>query len=179
MNITVFCGSRFGTDPDFKQAAADLGTWIGKNGHCLIYGSGWTGLMGTVADATLDAGGRVIGVIPEFLKAIEKPHELINKTITVETMAERKTIMRKLGDAFIALPGGPGTMEEITEVISLAKLNRHHKPCVVFNQKGFYDSFKTLYDEMVAKDFLDQPGRDKIVIADSIEAVEAALGHQQ
>lgn len=171
MNITVYCGSKFGNQARYRKDAEALGTWIGQNGHRLIYGGGWTGLMGAVSNAALKAGGEVYGIIPEFLKDIELAHDGLTKTVTVETMAERKTIMREEGDFFIALPGGPGTIEEITEIISLRKLKRHDKPAVFYNCDHFYDSARTLYRNMVTQGFLDQATFDTIVFADNLEAI--------
>lgn len=175
MNITVYCGSRVGNDPIFEETAKALGTWMGQNGHRLIYGGGAAGLMGTVADAVLDAGGEVYGVIPNFMTKIELEHNGLTKLIKVETMRERKHIMEEYGDAYVALPGGPGTMEEITEVISLRKLNRHEKPCILFSPNGFYNEFKTLYQKMVDADFLSQDGFDAIDFADDLNALKSLL----
>lgn len=171
MNITVYCGSKFGDLPQYRRDAEALGTWIGQNGHRLIYGGGWTGLMGAVADATLKAGGEVYGIIPEFLKAIELPHDGLTKTFTVKTMAKRKTMMRDYGDFFIALPGGPGTIEEITEIISLRKLHRHDKPAMFYNPDQYYEPMREMYRKMVEHGFLDQATFDRILFADNLEAI--------
>ena len=178
MNITVYCGSRFGEKAVFKHRALELGNWIANSGHSLVYGGGNVGLMGAVANTVLEAGAKVYGIIPEFLLDQEKGHEGLYTLEIVESMPERKTRMINLGDAFIALPGGPGTLEEISEIISLRRLNRTEKPCIVYNIDGFYDPLKNLLDEMVAADFLPAEDLSKVVFATDIDEIKAALGEK-
>ena len=175
MNITVYCGSRFGEKSVFKNKAIELGNWIVESGHSLVYGGGNVGLMGTVANTVLEGGAKVYGIIPEFLLDQEKGHEGLYTLEIVSSMPERKTRMINLGDAFIALPGGPGTLEEISEIISLRRLNRTEKPCILYNIEGFYEPLRKLLEEMVAADFLPTEDLDKVVFASNLDEIKAAL----
>ncbi len=156
MNVTVYCGSTMGTDPEFQTAAIDLGLWIAKGGHTLVYGGGNIGLMGMIADTVLDNGGRVVGVIPDFLLAAEVGHVGAHTLEVVKTMSARRTRMLELGDVFIAMPGGIGTLEEITEVLSLRKLRRIQNRAIFYNINGFYDSLHLVFQEMTDKGFLPE-----------------------
>ena len=175
MNVTVYLASRHGTDPGYTELARQLGTWIGQH-HTLIYGGGTTGLMGELADAALEQGGMVIGVIPRFLASKEIMHDSLTETFTVSTMAERKTKMMEMGEAFIALPGGPGTLEEIAEIISLKRLRRIDAPCIIYNYKGFYDPLRTLLYDMVKSDFSSYEDTDRIHFVDDIREIIDLLG---
>lgn len=124
MNITVYCGASAGSEPIYEQKASELGQWLAAHGITLVYGGGRTGLMGKLANAVLANGGKAVGVIPEFLKTAEEVHTGLTRLITVDTMSQRKDTMLQMGDAFIALPGGAGTLEEIAEAISAARLGR-------------------------------------------------------
>ena len=176
MNITVYLGSSTGNDPAYAQAARELGTWIGSNGHRLVYGGSQVGLMGMLADAVLEAGGQVTGVEPRFMIEVELQHDSIDELIMVETMAERMTKMIELGDAFVALPGGVGTLEEISEVASRIRLNLTQAPCVFCNVKGYYDDFIRYLDRMCDDGFIRPHEREAIVFANSIDEVAAAVG---
>jgi len=156
MNITVYCGSRMGTDPVYADAAQALGRWICSNGHGMVYGGGNIGLMGLIADTVLAGGGAVTGVIPEFLLEAEKGHEGLHTLEVVDDMPQRKYRMIQLGDVFLAMPGGTGTLEEIAEVISLQKLGLQDKPCVFYNINGFFDPLLTMFRKMVEAGFLDE-----------------------
>lgn len=138
--LAVYCGSRLGDSPQFAAAAQALGEALGRHGDTLVYGGGRVGLMGIVADATLAAGGRVVGVIPQALMAREVGHRGLNELIVVETMHERKQAMAERADAFVALPGGIGTLEELYEVWSWQQLGYHDKPVALLNVDGFYDA---------------------------------------
>jgi TIGR00730 family protein len=178
MNITVYCGSHFGENTVFKDRAIELGNWIAESGHSLVYGGGNVGLMGTVANTVLEGGAKVYGIIPEFLLDQEKGHEGLYTLEIVKSMPERKTRMINLGDAFIALPGGPGTLEEISEIISLRRLNRTDKPCIVYNIEGFYEPLKKLLDEMVSADFMPAEDLDKVIFANNLDEVKVAIGEK-
>lgn len=154
MKIAVYCGSRMGRASAYEEAASALGHWIAANGHTLVYGGGNIGLMGVVADTVLADGGRVIGVIPEFLLEHEKGHEGLHTLEIVSSMSERKNRMIELADLYVALPGGPGTLEEIAEVISLRRLHLHDKPCVLFNCGGYYEPLRALFAQMCGEGFL-------------------------
>lgn len=138
--IAVYCGSRFGDGPAFRAAAHALGQLIGRTGRTLVYGGGRVGLMGTVADATLAAGGHVVGVIPQALMDREVGHAGLTELHVVQTMHERKQLMATRADAFIALPGGIGTLEELYEVWSWQQLGYHDKPVALLNVDGYYDA---------------------------------------
>lgn len=161
-NITVYCGSKMGRHPVYAEAALDLGTWISENGYGMVYGGGNIGLMGLIADRVLETGGAVVGVIPEFLLEAEIGHEGLHTLEIVKTMSQRKNRMLELGDAFIAMPGGTGTLEEIAEVISLQKLQLHRKPCIFYNIKGFYQPLRMMLDAMVESEFLTAEERARI-----------------
>lgn len=176
MNVTVYCGSHVGNDPAFERCAADVGAWIARHGHTLVYGGGGVGLMGVVSGAVLDAGGRVVGVIPRFLLRTERPNRELDELHVTETMWERKMSMIELGDAFIALPGGPGTLEEITEVISLAKLSRVHGPVVLFDCNGYYQPLLAVYDDMVASGFLSAEQRGRFCAIEQVDELDGLLG---
>ncbi|KAB3522694.1 TIGR00730 family Rossman fold protein [Corynebacterium sp. zg254] len=171
MNITVYCGAALGTNPIYKEAAIQVGTWIADHGHTLVFGGGNTGLMGTVADAALAGGAEVIGIIPEFLTAREPAHSGVTELITVDDMSTRKLMLFERGDAFLALPGGPGTLEEITDVISWARIGQNDKPCVLFNVNDYYAHLQAQFDHMVEEGFLSRIDRESILFSDDLEQV--------
>jgi len=140
LSVCVYCGSRPGTRPEFADAARSIGTEIGRRGWQLVYGGGRAGLMGTVADAALAAGASVIGVIPESLMGRELGHRGLTELHVVQTMHERKLMMAERSDAFVALPGGIGTFEELFEVWSWRQLGYHDKPLGLLNVSGYYDT---------------------------------------
>ncbi|MGY4105244.1 LOG family protein [Ignavigranum ruoffiae] len=154
MNIAVYCGSKIGLNPKFSQAAKDLGSWLAQNKHTLIYGGASHGLMGLVADACLQAGGNVIGVATYEIHNMEHWHQGLNQLITVDTLSQRKGVMSEQADAYIALPGGPGTLEEIVEMISWARVQLHHKPCLILNIDHYYDALQKLLTSMVEQEFI-------------------------
>ena len=149
MNITVYLGANEGNNPSLKRAVKELGTWIGKSGNALIYGGSKSGLMGALADSVLNAGGNVTGVEPQFFIENEFQHEGITKLIATKDMSERKNKMIELGNAFIAFPGGTGTLEEITEIMSKVSLKQLNAPCIVYNLNGYYDSLKAMLKHMI------------------------------
>ena len=142
MKVTVYLGANMGDNPSFKKATIALGQWIAKNGHTLVYGGSKMGLMGVLGDTVLENGGQAHGIMPQFLKDREIAYEGLTSMTIVETMAERKTAMLVQGDLFIALPGGLGTLEEISEAIAAARVGKLDKPCVFFNLNGYYDAMK-------------------------------------
>ena len=139
MNITVYLGAREGNDPALKEAVRALGAYIGENGNTLVYGGSKSGLMGVLAQAAMDRGGKVIGVEPQFF--IDEGFEMegLDELIITQTMAERREKMIRLGEAFIAMPGGTGTLEEISEVMSKVSLHHLDAPCILSNMNGYYD----------------------------------------
>ena len=153
-SLCVYCGSRIGAQPAFAAAATQVGQWIGSQGWQLVYGGGKVGLMGITADATLAAGGSVLGVIPQNLLDKEVGHTGLTELRVVATMHERKTLMFDHSDAFIALPGGIGTFEELFEIWTWYQLGVHSKPFGLLNTDGYYDPLITMLDRMVSQGFL-------------------------
>lgn len=152
MNITVYLGANLGNNNNYAVAAEELGAWIGSNGHRLIYGGSESGLMGILAKSALEAGAEVIGVEPQFFIDAELQYDDITELIVTDTMAERKLKMIELGDAYIAFPGGTGTLEEISEIMSMSALGHTDAPCIIYNLDGYYDYLKALLDQMVESD---------------------------
>jgi uncharacterized protein (TIGR00730 family) len=173
--IAVYCGASKGNNPVYEQAAIDLGDWIIKHNYELIYGGGKAGLMGLIADTVLKQNGVVTGVIPTFLKDRELAHNGLKELIVVSNMHERKAKMIELAHCYIALPGGPGTLEEITEVISWGRIGQHKNPCIFYNVNGYYDLLEQFYDKMVAEDFLTQTDREKILISSDLRQIDAFI----
>jgi uncharacterized protein (TIGR00730 family) len=151
--LCVYCASSDRLDPKYFAAAEALGRELVARGWGLLYGGGKTGLMGAVARGTKAAGGRVVGVIPEFMKARELAFDAADELVTVLTLRERKLLLEARADAFVVLPGGFGTLEEIMEILTLRQLGLVKKPCVFFNQDGFYDDLLRLFDRMLADKF--------------------------
>ena len=175
MNITVYCGASLGNNEVYQQASQKLSKWIAEKQHQLVYGGGAAGLMGLVADSVLAQGGKVIGIIPEFLKERELAHPNLTELVVVQSMTERKKRMFDLANAFIALPGGPGTLEEISEVISWARIGQNPNPCILFNENGYFDNLRDFYDRMVQDGFLTQPDRDKILFSNDLAEIETFI----
>ena len=174
MNITVYCGAHSGSNTAYADCARALGAWIAASGYSLVYGGGRVGLMGIVADAALAGGAKAFGVIPRFLVERETQHCGLTRLTVVETRAERKRIMMEQGDVYVALPGGSGTLEEISEVISLIRLSRLQKPCILFNTCGFYDPLKMQLERMERDGFYKR-NRYSVCFADSLEAMHSYL----
>lgn len=168
-SITVFCGSSFGSDPIYQEQATLLGQTLANHHIQLVYGGADVGLMGAVADGVLNAGGKVIGVLPFFLQSKEIAHKQLTELILVETMHERKTKMNELCDGVIVLPGGYGTLEEFFEMITWAQLGLHQKPIGILNIDGFYDDLIKLVQTMVDKGFLKPINRDMLLISNNID----------
>jgi uncharacterized protein (TIGR00730 family) len=162
--VCVFCGSSSGNDPAFAEAARGLGTLLARRRMGLVYGGGNIGLMGLLADAALAARGEVIGVIPKALVARELAHRGTSALWVVRSMHERKAVMVELSDAFIALPGGYGTLDEFCEVLTWAQLGLHAKPCGLLNVAGFYDPFRAQIDRAVAKHFVRPEHRTLMLV---------------
>ena len=170
-SICVYCASSPGHDSIYVETATKVGKTIAQEGLQLVYGGGAVGLMGTVADAALQAGGEVIGVIPHFLNTKEVGHKEVTKLYTVDSMHERKLKMSELADGFIALPGGFGTLEELAEVLTWAQLGLIEKPIGILNVKGYYDHLIALLDNMVSEGLLKQANRDMLLIDTSISGL--------
>jgi uncharacterized protein (TIGR00730 family) len=169
--LCVFCGSSTGDAPAYAAAAHALGTTLARRGIGLVYGGASVGLMGAVADAALEAGGEVIGVMPEALAKKELAHAGLTDLRIVGSMHERKALMAELSAGFIALPGGLGTLEELFEVWTWAQLGYHAKPCALLNVAGFYDPLIAFLDGVVAHRFLKPAHRDMLVVAEDSDAL--------
>ncbi len=169
--ICVFCGSSMGKNGAYRDAAAALGRLLAREGIGLVYGGASVGLMGTVADAALAAGGEVIGVIPRALEAKEIAHAGLSALHVVETMHERKALMAELSDGFIALPGGMGTFDEFFEVVTWAQLGIHAKPFGLLNVARYYDQLTAFLDHTVSEGFVKNELREMIVVEERPEAL--------
>jgi uncharacterized protein (TIGR00730 family) len=162
--VSVFCGSSPGASSLYTDEAERLGIQLAKEGITLVYGGARVGIMGTVANAALQAGGDVIGVIPKMLMTREIAHTELTELIVVNTMHERKAKMEELSDGFIALPGGPGTMEEFFEVYTWAQLGEHQKPIGMLNSNNYYDKLLTFFDHMIEEQFLKPEYQSMIIV---------------
>ncbi|WP_299816746.1 TIGR00730 family Rossman fold protein [uncultured Roseibium sp.] len=168
-SLCIFCGSSHGAIEEYGQAAAATGRVIAEQGYRLVYGGAKVGLMGTVADAALAAGGEVIGVLPESLQEKEIGHQGLSELHLVGSMHERKALMADLSDGFIALPGGVGTLEEIFEVWTWGQLGYHQKPCGFLNVEGYYDHLIAFLDHQTQEGFTKKVMRDMAMFAGTPE----------
>lgn len=170
-SICVYLGSKPGHDPRFAELAQEVGTWIGQHGGQLVYGGGRNGLMGLIADSTRAAGGRVIGVIPSALVEREWAHEGCDELHVVDTMHERKRMMMDRADAFLALPGGIGTFEELFEVWAWRQLGYHDKPIGILSSRGYYDRMMDFMREVVREGFMGEWQMDLVQVGDAPPAL--------
>lgn len=174
-NITVYLGASYGNDPDFRSATQELGRYIGESGYGLVYGGSKSGLMGVIADSVLACGSTVIGVEPEFFIEEEYQHDGLTQLIVTKDMTERKAKMIELGDAFVAFPGGTGTLEEISEIISKVSLKHLTAPCIIYNFKGFYDDLKKLLDYMIKTGLSSERRQQGIYFVDTLDEVKEII----
>ncbi|OOG63344.1 Rossman fold protein, TIGR00730 family [Rhodanobacter sp. B04] len=170
-SLCVYCGSSPGNHPGYTEQARAFGAEMARRGIALVYGGGKVGLMGTVADAVLAGGGKVIGVIPRQLVELEVAHPGLSELQVVETMHQRKTRMYELSDAFVALPGGFGTMDEMFEMLTWAQLGLHRYPCAFLDVRGYYGGLRTMMDHMVGEGFVRAGQRDSVWFGDSMAAL--------
>jgi uncharacterized protein (TIGR00730 family) len=175
--VCVFCGSSAGVRPEYRAEAVGLGALLGKAGLGLVYGGAQVGLMGALADAALANGSEVIGVIPRALAGVEVAHQGLSQLVLVETMHERKALMVQEADAFVALPGGYGTLDEFFEVLTWAQLGIHTKPCLLVNTDGYYDHLLSFLGVAINQGFLKAANRAYIHVVGS--AAEALQSMQQ
>ena len=175
MNITVYLGSTEGNDPALGQAVRELGTWIGASGNALVYGGSRTGLMGQLATSVLEAGGEVTGVEPQFFIDAGFQHLGLTRLIVTKDMSDRKAKMIELGDAFIAFPGGTGTLEEISEVMSCSALEMLKAPCILYNLNGYYDGLKVLLEHMIDMGLSTTEKQRGIYFASDLAEIRAIL----
>jgi hypothetical protein len=164
--ICVYCGSRSGTDPAFAEAASSFGRLLADRDIGLVFGAGDVGLMGTVADGVLAAGGEAHGVIPGSLLDREPAHDRLTELHVVDSMHERKRLMADLADGFVALPGGFGTLEELLEALTWAQLGFHDAPCGLLNVAGYYDGLVSFFATQVEAGFVDAADRDLLAVTD-------------
>jgi uncharacterized protein (TIGR00730 family) len=169
--ICVYCGSSPGTEPAFIEAAQELGKILAENGVQLIYGGGSVGLMGALAESVLEHGGQVTGIIPEFLTKRERPRRLAQELIVTRDMHERKRTMFERADAFVALPGGLGTLEELVEQLTWVQLGRHKKPILIANISGYWGPLLALIDHMRAVKFVPPALRVDFLIAKRVDEI--------
>lgn len=162
--IAVFCGSSNGVSEDYIEGAKRLGKELAKRNIALVYGGASVGVMGAVADSVLEEGGKVIGIMPSFLEKREISHKNLTQLIVVDSMHERKAKMAELADGFIALPGGPGTLEEFFEIFTWAQLGLHQKPCGLLNINHYFDPLITLFNHMTDEQFLHEKYRSMALV---------------
>jgi uncharacterized protein (TIGR00730 family) len=165
-SVCVFTGSRPGRRPGYATAAAEFGRELAARELRLVYGGGNVGLMGIVADAVLEGGGQAVGVIPEMLRQREVAHQHLSALHVVDTMHERKAMMARQADAFVAMPGGLGTLEELFEVLTWSQLGIHTKPCALLNVEGYYDALIAFIDRQVEEGFV-APAHRALILVDS------------
>ena len=175
MNITVYLGANEGNDPRLRKSVEELGTWIGSSGNALVYGGSKSGLMGAIADSVLQAGGEVTGIEPQFFIVNELQHDGLTRLIVTKDMSERKTKMIELGDAFIAFPGGTGTLEEIAEVMSAVSLGHLSAPCILYNLDGYYNDLKALLGHMIDKGLSSPRRQQGIYFADDLREIASII----
>jgi uncharacterized protein (TIGR00730 family) len=175
-SVCVFCGCNRGAHPRYRRAAESVGQLLARQGIALVYGGAQAGLMGAVADAALAAGGTVIGVLPRGIMGSEPGHEHLSELIVVDTMHERKALMAERSDAFLALPGGLGTLEEAAETISWTQLGLQDKPTGFLNVNGFFDPLRAQFDRMVEEAFVLPEHRASIYFEDRPEKLLELLG---
>lgn len=173
--IALYCGSRFGNNPIYKEKAIQLAENIAQKGFGIVYGGASIGLMGQVADSVIAQGGEVVGVIPSFMLDYEIAHSALTELHVVRTMHERKALMAERASAFVALPGGLGTFEEILEIATWGQLNQHQKPIIIYNVNRFYDALIAQLDHAVEEGFLPPQHRSKIIVCEHSEQILNAI----
>ena len=175
MKICVFCSANQQIDPEFFAITEELGAWLARNGHSIVYGGVNQGLMECVAKAAKEAGGRTIGVVPMIVEKSGRTSDYLDVEIPCDNLTDRKQLMMDMSDVFIALPGGIGTLDEVFSVVASATIGYHQKTVILYNMKGFWDSFIVLLDDLKQKGMIRGDWRDYIKTADSIEEVSALL----
>lgn len=173
--VALYCGSRTGNKPIYRDKAIELAQHIATQGFGIVYGGASIGLMGQVADTVLEHSGEVVGVIPEFMLDYEIAHHRLTELHIVQTMHERKALMAERASAFIALPGGLGTFEEILEIATWGQLNQHQKPMIVYNVNHFYDALIAQLDHAVEEGFLPPQHRAKVIVCETLEHISSVI----
>lgn len=175
--IALYCGSRVGNNPIYLRTAIDLAQGLAQHGFGLVYGGASIGLMGQVADSMIEHGGEAVGVIPEFMLDYERAHNYLTELHVVKSMHERKALMAERASAFVALPGGLGTFEEILEVATWGQLNQHQKPMMLYNVNGFYDHLIAQLDHAVLEGFLPPQHRAKLIVCEDVQQIYSVLNN--
>ena len=175
MNVTVYLGANTGNDPELVTAVRELGTWIGESGNALVYGGSESGLMGELAKSVLAAGGEATGVEPQFFIDAGFEFDGLTRLIVTKDMSERKAIMIERGDAFVAFPGGTGTLEEITEVMSKVSLKHLDAPCILYNLNGYYNDLKALLEHMIKMGLSSEERQAGIYFAENLTQIKRIL----
>lgn len=170
--IAVYCGASTGFNKKYQEKAEELANWMCENNYDLVYGGGNRGLMSVIANTVLANGGEVYGIIPQFLVDDEQAHPDLTSLEIVDNMDQRKAKMMELSDVCLALPGGPGTIEEISEAYSWARVGQIKNKCVIYNQDGYYDSLKRMYDQMVELGFLTAKHRELLLFSESFSEIK-------
>lgn len=178
MNITVYLGANEGNDPRLRKSVEELGAWLAAAGTRLSMAALKPGLMGAIADSVLQAGGEITGIEPQFFIANELQHDGLTQLIVTKDMSERKAKMIELGDAFVAFPGGTGTLEEIAEVMSKVSLKHLDAPCILYNLDGYYDDLKALLAKMIDKGLSSKERQEGIYFAESLDEVKQILNEE-
>ena len=175
MNVTVYLGAHEGNNPVYKQAVVELAIWIAENGHRLVYGGSDEGLMAVVADTVLEHGGEVTGIEAQMFVDKGVAHKNLTQLAIVPNITERRTRMIELGDAFIAFPGGTGTLEEIEEVMSKVSLKHLDAPCILYNLNGYYDDLKALLNHMIEKGLSSNERQEGIFFVENLDDIKRIL----
>lgn len=178
MNVTVYLGANTGNDPELVTAVRELGTWIGESGNALVYGGSESGLMGELAKSVLAAGGEATGVEPQFFIDAGFEFDGLTRLIVTKDMSERKAIMIERGDAFVAFPGGTGTLEEITEVMSKVSLKHLDAPCILYNLNGYYNDLKALLAHMIKMGLSSEERQAGIYFAENLTQIKRILAEK-
>ena len=175
MKLCVFCSSNQQIDPDFFRMTRELGEWAARSGHSIVFGGHDAGLMHEVSRAASEAGGQVIGMVPRAIERMGRLSPYLNVHIPTEDLTDRKQLMMDWSDAFIVLPGGIGTLDELFTVVAMGTLNYHRKPVIIYNMKGFWDSLVRLLDDLQDKGMVRGQWRDRIQVVGSLEELQRNL----
>jgi uncharacterized protein (TIGR00730 family) len=175
LSVCVYCGASDLADPKYAEVARQVGEELARRQWTLVWGGGKTGLMGAVARGAKESGGRVVGVLPEFIRRWEVAYERADEMMVVTTMAERKLVLQVRSDVFVILPGGIGTFDEIADTLDLRNLSQHDKPIILLNQDGYYDALLAFIDHTIAAKFSKSEVRGKMMVAASVDEVFALL----
>ena len=176
MNITVYLGANEGNDPILRKSVRELGKWIAESKNVLVYGGSKTGLMGEIAESTLSAGGKVIGVESQYFVDHDLQYDGLDELIVEKDIPARRSRMIELGDAFIAFPGGTGTLEEVSEVISMVSMKQLNAPCILYSLNGYYNSLKDQLKKMVEMGLSSSERQEGIYFAENLDQIKQILG---